>query len=182
MTTDPKSGEKLRASIDSLSLKYADPNADKASAIISAFLVDEASAEIVQDIIGDAVFRFLLASALKIRSETLPSSFDDALDYFILQKTRLTGDLARSLRQNLKQAVLASEEERPKKERKDRIKEKLRNKNCYLCSEPITEESVLDHVWPRSAGGGNGKSNLMVAHPFCEAVKADLAVFGDAAV
>lgn len=182
MTSDPKSGQKLRTAVDTLSLKYAEEGTSNVAAVIDTFLVDEVAADIVQSIVSDAVFRFLLASALQIRRESVSLNFDDALERFVLQKTRLTGDLAKSLRQNLKQAVLASEEERPKTERKNRIKDKQKSKNCYLCSSPINEESVLDHVWPRSAGGGNGKSNLRLAHPFCEAIKADLAVFGDAPV
>ena len=55
---------------------------------------------------------------------------------------------------------------------KGRSKSKQKDKNCYLCSKPLTDEtSILDHVWPRSAGGGNGKSNLRVAHESCEGIK-----------
>ena len=182
MTSDPRSGHKLRLSIDDLAQKYSQDRIGKGAAILNAFLTDETAAEIVQDLIGDVIFRYLLASAVQIRSESSSVSFGDSLDKFILKKTRLTGDLAKRLRQNLKQAVLASEEKRPKTERKNRLKEKQKNKNCYLCSGSMDEEPILDHVWPRSAGGGNGKSNLRTAHAFCEAVKADLAVCGDAPI
>jgi 5-methylcytosine-specific restriction endonuclease McrA len=182
MTSDPKAGQKLRVSIDLLAKEYSQVRAGKGAAIVDTFLPDETAAELVQDLIGDVVFRFLLLSALKIRSEVGEVNFDDSLEKFILNKTRLTGDLARRLRQNLKQAVLATEEERPKSERKARLKEKQKHKKCYLCSGTIEGESVLDHVWPRSAGGGNGKSNLHTAHASCEAVKADIAVCGDAPV
>jgi len=181
MTSDPRAGKKLRSSIDTIALEYSSIKEGKGAAIIDAFLPDDTSAEIVQDLIGDIVFRFLLASAKQIYTDN-PSTFDASLENFILKKTRLTGELAKRFRRVLKQAVLASEEERPKKERRDRIKDKQKHKNCYICSGPINEEPVLDHVWPRSAGGGNGKSNLMTAHPFCEAVKGDLAVSGDTPV
>lgn len=180
MSSDPKSGQKLRTSIDTLALEYAENGLGKSAAVIEAFVTDETTAEIVHDVVGDAIFRFLLASAKQIRSESGESNFDDSLDNFILRKTRLSGELAKRLRRHLKQAVLASEQERPKTERRDRMREKQKNKNCYLCSTSINEEPILDHVWPHSAGGGNGKSNLRIAHPFCEAVKADFAVGSDA--
>ena len=182
MTADPQSGRKLRSSIDKLALEYSDTNSGLVAALVDTFLTDEDSAAIVQNIIGDIVFRFLLASAKKIRSECTASNFDDELDRFIVRKTRLSGAMAINLRKYLKLAVLASEEERPKSERKDRIKKKQKLKNCYLCSKAIDDELVLDHVWPRSAGGGNGKSNLRIAHASCEAVKADIALSGDVAV
>lgn len=182
MSSDPEAGRKLRNLIDRLAFDYAESSLGKSAAVIEAFVTDETTAEIVQDVVGDAIFRFLLASAKKIRSESADATFDASLDKFILRKTRLTGELAKRLRQTLKQAVLASEQERPKTERRDRLREKQRNKNCYLCSHSIDEEPILDHVWPRSAGGGTGKSNLRIAHPFCEAVKGDFAVGGDAPV
>lgn len=182
MTSDPKAGHKLRLSIDELANEYSQSDSGKSAALVDAFLPDETTAEIVQDLIGDTIFRFLLASAIQVRSNCNSKTFDESLDRFIASKTRLTGDLAKRLRQNLKQAVLASEEERPKNERRTRMKSKQQNKNCYLCSGTIDEEPILDHIWPRSAGGGNGKSNLRIAHRFCEAVKADYAVCADAPV
>jgi 5-methylcytosine-specific restriction endonuclease McrA len=182
VTSDPKAGQKLRASIDSLATEYSRTTAGKGAALVDAFLPDEMAAEMIQDIMGDVIFRFLLASATYIRSISSSESFDASLDRFILKKTRLTGDLAKRLRQNLKQAVFASEEERPKNERRSRMKNKQQSRNCYLCSGAIDDDAILDHVWPRSAGGGNGKSNLRIAHAFCEAVKADFAVSGDAPI
>src|SRR5262249_22631449 len=40
----------------------------------------------------------------------------------------------------------------------------------------------LDHVWPYTAGGGTGQSNLRRSHTPCQAVKQDLAVTADAPI
>lgn len=183
MTHDPKSGEKLRVSLDKIAKEYAGRTRTKASALIEAFVPDEDSAEKVEDLVGDSIFRYLLASAKMIRASSTDRTFDEGLDHFIARKTRLTGELAKRLRQLLKQAVLTTEEARPKNDTKSRIRSKQKDKNCYLCSRPLTDEtSILDHVWPRSAGGGNGKSNLRVAHESCEGIKGDIAVSGDVAI
>lgn len=182
MTSDPLSGQKLRLSINTLAQEYSQTQGGKAAEIIDTFLTDENAVSIVEDLIGDVIFRFLIASAKQIRTNNKSQTFDAALERFVSTKTRLTGDLARRLRQNLKQAVLASEEARPKSERRNQLKKKQKNKNCYLCGGRIDEDPILDHVWPRSAGGGTGKSNLRVAHQFCEAIKADYAVCGDAPI
>ncbi len=179
MTHDPKAGEKLRRSLDSIAIEYSRTTTGKAASLVEAFLPDSDAADIVQNLVGDVIFRYLFASALRIRDQSSADTFDDSLTQFIARKTRLTGSLAKSLRQSLKQAVLTSEEQRPKSERRGHLRVKQRNKNCYLCGGPIGDDAVLDHVWPRSAGGGNGKANLRLAHESCEAVKGDFAVCGD---
>jgi 5-methylcytosine-specific restriction endonuclease McrA len=47
---------------------------------------------------------------------------------------------------------------------------------CYLCLQPVTDyenEATLDHVIPRSRGGGNTMENLRLAHKVCNIWKDD---------
>jgi len=47
---------------------------------------------------------------------------------------------------------------------------------CWLCHRPLTlEEMSLDHVIPRSLGGGFRIANLMPAHKVCNAKRGNKA-------
>jgi 5-methylcytosine-specific restriction endonuclease McrA len=40
--------------------------------------------------------------------------------------------------------------------------------SCWICGRPCRdEETTLDHVVPKSKGGGNGLTNLRIAHQCC---------------
>lgn len=60
--------------------------------------------------------------------------------------------------------------------------------SCQICSEPVdyTAEPqsdwypTIDHVVPRSKGGGDELSNLRTAHRWCNSVRGDLSFYSDA--
>lgn len=51
---------------------------------------------------------------------------------------------------------------------------------CHLCGNPIDpgatrrKRATLDHVIPRSQGGGNGIENMRLAHSVCNNHRGDL--------
>jgi 5-methylcytosine-specific restriction endonuclease McrA len=59
---------------------------------------------------------------------------------------------------------------------------------CQLCSEPVDYAAspqsdwypTLDHIVPRSKGGGNEESNLRTAHRWCNSVRGDTSHYTDA--
>lgn len=105
MTVDPHAGRKLRLLVDKLASEYSSVEGSKSAAIVDTFVTDETASKDVQDIVGDIVFRFLFAGAQQfvalLTTNSSSEAFDSALDHFISTKTRLTGDLAKRLRQNL---------------------------------------------------------------------------------
>ena len=185
MTHDPLAGEKLRDAISRLTPSKSQTNSvyeSNVDSLLDCFAPDAESCTQIQALVEDLLFRYLLAAAKMIKNNSTDNTFDNELDKFIRRKTQVTDDRVRSFRLVLKRAVLASTQERPKHETRSRILRKQRNNYCYLCGEEILEsEEKLDHKWPLSAGGGNGK-NLKRAHKQCEVAKGDLAVSGDAAV
>lgn len=60
--------------------------------------------------------------------------------------------------------------------------------NCQICSEPMDYTAdpqsdwypTIDHILPRSKGGGDELSNLRSAHMWCNAVRGDLSFYTDA--
>lgn len=46
---------------------------------------------------------------------------------------------------------------------------------CALCGEYVElKQASRDHIIPRSAGGGNGRDNIQLAHKYCNNLKGDL--------
>lgn len=47
---------------------------------------------------------------------------------------------------------------------------------CAICKKPIVpgEKATVDHIYPRSKGGDNGRKNLQCVHSYCNMRKADL--------
>jgi hypothetical protein len=149
------------------------------------FVPDDKASEQIESFLIDLVFRYLFAAASMRfqQAEGDPDVLDGLLDHFLKRYTRLAEQNLANFRRVLKQAVLTANSPPPKSERRDRLLEKQGRFHCYLCGLTIEEgEDELDHRWPRSAGGGTGKSNLFRAHAACQVLKHDLAVPGDAAV
>ena len=44
---------------------------------------------------------------------------------------------------------------------------------CYLCGKPMGEDVTTDHVVPLAKGGTHQRSNIRLAHHFCNSVKSD---------
>lgn len=59
---------------------------------------------------------------------------------------------------------------------------------CQICSEPVDYSAhylsdwypTLDHIVPRSKGGGDAVENLRTAHRWCNSVRGDLSFYTDA--
>lgn len=186
MSSDPEAGRKLREAVERYALKQAGTSFRKTiDAVLHCFVTDERAVGALHGIVIDMVFRYLFAaaSACHDRAEAEGLEFDDLLDEFLSGHTHLTENNAENFRKILKAAVLTSKADRPKSEVRRRLLEKQRRHRCYLCAEEIlSDEERLDHVWPQSAGGGTGQSNLWRTHAVCQAAKHDLAVPADAPV
>ncbi len=189
MTHDPDAGRKMRDAIEEYASRQEASAVGQAShldAVLACFVPDHDSAMQLQKLVVDSVFRYLFAAGRQLYDSTGGNDalFDNALEHFLKLKTRLTGDSVRHFRRYVKQAVLTSLGPRPKREVRERMMRKQENKKCYICGATFVSarDGILDHVWPHSAGGGTGKSNLRRAHEECEAAKADLALCADASV
>jgi len=189
MSSDPEAGKKLREAIVDYAQRQDPSSLSQTSpfdAVLECFVPDQESADQLRSLMVDCVFRYLFSAARLIHeyTEGRDDLFNERLEHFLKRKTRLSGDHVSHFRRYLKQAVLTSLAARPKNEVRTRLLAKQRNNYCYICGATIhpPESERLDHVWPVSAGGGAGKTNLLRAHAECEAAKGDLAVSGDAAV
>lgn len=189
MSHDPEAGRKLRTAIEEYSQRqdlsrFTQPTA--LDAVLACFVPEEATANQIRSLTIDLVFRYLFAAARNIYDEVQGNAdlFNQHLEHYLKRRTRLTPDNVLYFQKHLKQAVLTSVAERPKNEVRDKLLRKQRDKHCYICGTAIqgTDDERLDHVWPHSAGGGTGRSNLLRAHAECEAAKGDLATPGDAPV
>jgi hypothetical protein len=186
VSSDPEAGRKLReAVVEAAEREVGSRRLSALDAVLYCFVPDDEAVEQVRSFLVDLVFRFLFAAAAMRfqQAEGDPDVFDQLVDQFLTRYTRLTEQNLANFRRVLKQAILTANAPRPKSERRDRLLDKQARYNCYLCGGPIEEgEDQLDHRWPRSAGGGTGKSNLFRAHAACQLLKHDLAVPGDAPV
>ncbi len=51
----------------------------------------------------------------------------------------------------------------------------ITNGICYLCGQPLSLDDVtLDHIVPKSLGGGNEHINKLPTHSVCNRMKADM--------
>lgn len=188
MTHDPAAGKKLRDVVTEL----GDTNSDETSidAIVARFFPDTDINSRMVEIVFDLVFRYFLLIGSDVYESLRDESgnvntraFDEVMDRFIQRNTKLEEDQRRRLRQNVKQAVLASTSIRPKRRTREKLLNRQRDRLCYLCGLEICsdQDQVLDHRWPLSAGGGTGSANLYRAHKHCEEIKADIAFATDTA-
>lgn len=185
MSSDPEAGRKLREAVERYATREGVTRRTPSvlDAVLYCFVPDDQAVEALQSLLIDLVFRYLFAAASARFDESgrLDAQFERLLDDFLARYTRLTDQNRDNFRRILKQAVLTSHAPRPKSEVRDRYLQKRRRYRCYLCGEDVSEEDErLDHVWPCSAGGGTGQSNLWRSHTPCQAVKQDLAVPADA--
>lgn len=49
----------------------------------------------------------------------------------------------------------------------------ITNGCCYLCNKPIYEDFTRDHLFPKSLGGSDNKSNIQPSHFYCNVRKGD---------
>ncbi|MFN7840271.1 MAG: hypothetical protein ACK5ZC_11350 [Pirellulaceae bacterium] len=182
MAHDPDAGKNLRSAIPKYALnEFVEEFAQTAEvvAVLNCFIPEETSSSVLQSVITDCVFRYLLATGKSIYFECEGKNFEGKLDGFLKSKTRLTGKNLTNFRDILRAAVLATMQDRPDKKRRKSILAKQSANPCYICGRAIDAgQEKLDHVWPLNAGGGCG-SNLMRAHRVCEETTRDLAVCGD---
>ena len=48
----------------------------------------------------------------------------------------------------------------------------VRNNKCGICGKPVAyKKATIDHILPKSKGGGNGIMNLQIAHWKCNNAK-----------
>jgi 5-methylcytosine-specific restriction endonuclease McrA len=61
------------------------------------------------------------------------------------------------------------------RDRKNKVRKLLERDgdDCWLCGHPLDGNMSLDHVIPRSRGGGNGLDNLRLAHVECNNRRGD---------
>ena len=60
------------------------------------------------------------------------------------------------------------------REFKDRKFAGGRSVRCWLCSGYVQRENAtVDHLVARSAGGGNARVNMKIAHPLCNQLRGD---------
>lgn len=185
MAHDPLAGQHLRQAIPRIAARQeldGLTQAEEVVSVLNCFVPDDEASSQLQSLISDLIFRYLIAAAKRIHKDCEGRNFDSKLDDFLKSKTRLTGDNVSAFRKPLKAAVLASCQKRPKRSVRKRYLAQQKHLPCYLCGKAIDEtDEKLDHVWPLSAGGGNG-NNIRRAHAACEEASADIAVCGDAAV
>lgn len=81
--------------------------------------------------------------------------------------------MRRVLQPLLRQALMPSQSARRRRNRRRAVIE-AHGLTCWLCLKPIAPDRLtLDHVEPRSAGGGRHRSNLRPAHAKCNRRRAD---------
>lgn len=186
MSSDPEAGRKLRLAIEEYAKKQIASSREvrtSLDAVLQCFVPGIEEERQLHSLVIDLVFRYVLAAASKAYQDAEDDGpqFDDALRVFLTKRTRLTEQHRDNFQRILKQAVLTSRAESPKSEVRNRLLRKQISNNCYLCGKGIdASDESLDHVWPQSAGGGTGKSNLFRIHAACGTLKGDLAVPGDA--
>jgi len=186
LSNDPEAGRKLRQAIERYALEQVGSGRMTVlDAVLDCFVPDEEAQLELRSLVIDIVFRYLFAAArmqLEAAGEG-QDTFDDRMDRFLSRHTRLTDQTLANFRKILKQAALTAEADRPSTERRERVRRKQQDYFCYLCGEAITDaDEQLDHIWPRSAGGGTGKDNLRRAHAACQILKHDMALPADAAI
>jgi 5-methylcytosine-specific restriction endonuclease McrA len=189
MTYDPRSGSKLREAIlrvaERTNTYQPDHDLEPIANVVQCYVPDPDARRQLYNTLIDAIFRYLLAAAKGVASEDYPRKVgQDEVERFIRRHTAVSDPSAvRSLRQALIGAVRNSEAPSLSTSQKDRIRRLRERDNCYLCGQSIhrDEDTILDHQWPKSAGGGSGE-NILKTHAACEAAKRDLAFPGDAPI
>lgn len=188
MTHDPEAGRKLYQIVRELGRDGL--QAESPDAAITKFFPDTDMDAFMLEIVFEHAFRYFFMIGKEIYDSLCDATgdvpmraFDEAMERFLRKKTRLEIDQRRRLRQNIKQAVLASNSVRPKRRTREKLLKRQAARNCYICGLEIRpdQEHSLDHRWPLSAGGGNGGNNLYRAHKHCDEIKADIAFVSDSA-
>ena len=107
----------------------------------------------------------------KIKQISIPSIYDlwDKTSFDTIASTNTNQTVFKPLKRKEKKIIVHI----PPITKKQKIYNRS-NGICYLCGDPVSfSEMTVDHVIPKSKGGGNGIKNLRATHAKCNHDKGD---------